>query len=132
MWAHLCWMAWKLPIGRPNCSRTLAYSTDISRTFCAPPHISAQSPTLPRSATRSRSFQPWPGGPSTPSAATSCSKIGRAQSELQSLAYLVCRLLLEKKNHQEPTPPLECGRPCRGGRNRRDDDPAGGRGVWHL
>src|SRR5687767_16024091 len=26
------------------------------------------------------------------------SKIGRATSELQSLAYLVCRLLLEKKN----------------------------------
>src|SRR5687767_15934008 len=25
-------------------------------------------------------------------------EIGRAQSELQSLAYLVCRLLLEKKN----------------------------------
>src|SRR5229473_2154491 len=27
------------------------------------------------------------------------SKIGRATSELQSLAYLVCRLLLEKKKH---------------------------------
>src|SRR5205823_13989602 len=26
-------------------------------------------------------------------------KIGRATSELQSLAYLVCRLLLEKKNN---------------------------------
>src|SRR2546425_2762886 len=25
-------------------------------------------------------------------------------SELQSLAYLVCRLLLEKKKHQQPTP----------------------------
>ena len=27
MSAHLCLIAWKLPIGRPNCTRTLAYST---------------------------------------------------------------------------------------------------------
>src|SRR2546425_8000263 len=30
-----------------------------------------------------------------------CAKIGRAQSELQSLAYLVCRLLLEKKKKSD-------------------------------
>src|SRR5215469_9990760 len=30
MLAHLCLMAWKEPIGRPNCSRTLAYSTESS------------------------------------------------------------------------------------------------------
>src|SRR2546429_572584 len=48
MLAHLCWMAWKLPIGRPNCSRTLAYSTDISRTFCA----RARGPRLERDALR--------------------------------------------------------------------------------
>src|SRR5205823_15087121 len=31
-------------------------------------------------------------------------KIGRAPSELQSLAYLVCRLLLEKKTKISPSP----------------------------
>src|SRR2546425_9392180 len=31
------------------------------------------------------------------SARESCRQIGRAHAELQSLAYLVCRLLLEKK-----------------------------------
>src|SRR5947207_3016426 len=41
MSAHLCLMAWKLPMGRPNCTRTLAYSTDISSTFCAQPICSA-------------------------------------------------------------------------------------------
>src|SRR5262245_61692518 len=70
MLAHLCWMAWKLPIGLPNCSRTLAYSTLISSTRWAPPHISAHSPTLPRSAMRSSSFQPSPGAPSMRSAGT--------------------------------------------------------------
>ena len=40
MSAHLCLIAWNEPIGRPNCTRTLAYSTDISSTFCAPPIIS--------------------------------------------------------------------------------------------
>ena len=39
----MCLMAWKLPIGLPNCSRTLAYATLISSTFWAPPHISAQT-----------------------------------------------------------------------------------------
>src|SRR2546423_6753522 len=35
-------------------------------------------------------------------------------SELQSLAYLVCRLLLEKKqsNYTEPPPPPSPRRPC--------------------
>ena len=45
MSAHLCLIAWNEPIGRPNCTRTFAYSTDISSTFCAPPIISFESAT---------------------------------------------------------------------------------------
>src|SRR2546423_7885919 len=39
---------------------------------------------------------------------TACSRSEEHTSELQSLAYLVCRLLLEKKNKQliPPPPPL--------------------------
>src|SRR2546425_9641816 len=33
----------------------------------------------------------------SPAMSIDCDQIGRAPSELQSLAYLVCRLLLEKK-----------------------------------
>src|SRR2546425_2445069 len=47
----------------------------------------------------SASDRSWPGW-------SSPTQIGRAQSELQSLAYLVCRLLLEKKKkstHYWPT-----------------------------
>ena len=40
MSAHLCLMAWNEPIGRPNWTRTFAYSTDMSRTCWAPPTIS--------------------------------------------------------------------------------------------
>ena len=36
MSAHLCLIAWNDPIGRPNCTRTLAYSTAISSTFWRP------------------------------------------------------------------------------------------------
>src|SRR5437016_9934518 len=74
------------------------------------PHISAHSPTLPRSVTRSRSFQPCPAGPSTRSAGTLTSRSATSQSlrrseehtsELQSLTNLVCRLLLEKKKKKK-------------------------------
>ena len=45
------------------------------------------------------------GGDSTDrvTAARTCGEIGRATSELQSQAYLVCRLLLEKKNNNTQT-----------------------------
>ena len=50
MSAHLCLMAWKLPMGRPNWIRVLAYSTDASSTRCAPPTCSAASATAARSS----------------------------------------------------------------------------------
>ena len=47
MLAQWCWMAWKLPMGRPNCTLFLAYSTAISRTCWELPTISAHLPTEP-------------------------------------------------------------------------------------
>src|ERR1700730_16644595 len=37
MSAHRCLIAWKLPIGRPNWTRSLAYSTAIANARAAPP-----------------------------------------------------------------------------------------------
>src|ERR1700724_1939768 len=63
MSAHLCLIAWKLPIGRPNWIRVLAYSTDASRTRCAPPTCSAASATAARSSVLDR---PGSAPPSVP------------------------------------------------------------------
>src|SRR5690625_6902080 len=73
MFAHLCLIAWKLPMGRPNCTRSLAYSTLISMVASAMPSSSLES----RMAAR---------------------RSEEHTSELQSRGHLVCRLLLEKKN----------------------------------
>ena len=56
-------MAWNEPIGRPNCTRTLAYSTAISSTFCAPPTCSAASATAAKSNTWLNTSQPLPSVP---------------------------------------------------------------------
>src|SRR5437879_3955269 len=63
MSAALCFTPWYEPIGLPNAMRLCAYSVVMSSTFCAPPHISAQSATIARSTTRARGAQPesfWP------------------------------------------------------------------------
>src|SRR2546429_9198230 len=70
MSAALCFTPWYEPIGLPNAMRIFAYSVVMSRTFCAPPHISAQSATVARSITRASGGQPPPLGPSTASAPT--------------------------------------------------------------
>ena len=41
MSASLCWIAWKEPIGRSNCSRSFAYASDMSKIRRAVPTISA-------------------------------------------------------------------------------------------
>ena len=43
MWAHLCLTAWNWPMGRPNCSRILAYSDAVSVAHRATPTASADS-----------------------------------------------------------------------------------------
>src|SRR6476646_4169246 len=68
MSAHLCLIAWNDPIGRPNCTRTFAYSTDISSTFCAPPIISLESATAAWSSSLENAAKPsWvlPSGDAT-------------------------------------------------------------------
>src|SRR5687767_15447466 len=60
--------------------------------------------TLFRSSSCSPCSTGWPRRP-TPSCPRRCARIRRSEehtSELQSLAYLVCRLLLEKKKKSEP------------------------------
>ena len=50
----MCLTAWKLPIGLPNCSRTLAYSVAVSSIQRASPAASAASTVAARSAKRWR------------------------------------------------------------------------------
>ena len=44
-------MTWNLPIGRPNCSRSLAYCTDRSTACCSAPAISSERASAPRART---------------------------------------------------------------------------------
>ena len=131
MLAHLCWIAWKLPIGLPNCSRTLAYSTLISSTRCAPPHISAQSATLARSTRRSSS---------APARRRGAEHGVRAdgdvvETDLAELARLVHGLEARRADARSPcastqkrlTPSLPVGRGVRAG----DDEEVGDVRVGH-
>ena len=52
--AHLCLMAWNWPIGRPNCSRILAYSDAVSVAQRATPTHSADSSVDISARARSR------------------------------------------------------------------------------
>ena len=54
MSAQRCFTAWNDPIGRPNCTRSLAYSTAMSSARAAPPSRSAAAKVAPRSSSRSR------------------------------------------------------------------------------
>ena len=65
MSAQRCLTAWNDPIGRPNCTRSFAYSTAISSARAAPPSKSAAAKVAPRSMSRSRSeaspiLRAWP------------------------------------------------------------------------
>src|SRR2546425_8617824 len=87
-----------LMIRRPPRSTLFPYTT-LFRSLLDVPR-----PVLPGSP-RSHAHRGWPAD-----APHDCRQparlggvqIGRAPSELQSLAYLVCRLLLEKKNTAAP------------------------------
>ena len=69
MSAQRCFTPWNWPIGRPNCTRTFAYSAAVSTHHCATPIASAASNTAARSRTRSdgQPGQPAIGGRATPS-----------------------------------------------------------------
>ena len=80
MSAALCFTPWYEPIGLPNAMRIFAYSVVMSRTFWAPPHISAQSATIARSTTRARGAQPESFWPSSAPAGTLTSLSFTSQS----------------------------------------------------
>ena len=61
--AQRCLMAWKLPMGRSNWRRTLAYSSAMSSARCAPPSCSAASATAATSSARSSTAAPSLGEP---------------------------------------------------------------------
>src|SRR3712207_7369719 len=97
-------------IRRPPRSTLLPYTT-LFRSFCPPPVSPGLKPSRSASCV---SVRPVPCAKRSASPALSCSAIacplcdsnlkttGRSEehtSELQSRQYLVCRLLLEKKNH---------------------------------
>ena len=63
MSAHLCLIAWKLPMGRPNWMRVFAYSTAESEQRWAPPTCSAARATAIRSSVLDR---PGSAPPSVP------------------------------------------------------------------
>ena len=52
MSANLCLIAWNEPIGTPNCSRCLAYSSVTSKIVCAVPTISSAVATVASSIAR--------------------------------------------------------------------------------
>ena len=62
--AHRCLIAWKAPIFLPNCSRTPAYSTAVSRHHLATPEASAAASVTTSARSRSRS-RPGTTVPST-------------------------------------------------------------------
>src|SRR2546425_5452002 len=81
-------------IRRPPRSTLFPYTT-LFRSSCPPAPRARLSPTS-TSPRRSR----WPAR----SAAATSPRSEEHTSELQSLAYLVCRLLLEKKTPAAPPP----------------------------
>ena len=54
MSANLCLIAWNEPIGTPNCSRCLAYSSVMSKIVCAVPTISSARHTVASSSASQR------------------------------------------------------------------------------
>ena len=85
MSASLNWIAWKVAIGFPNCTLSLAYSTASSRAARPIPQAWAPMPIRPASRPESICLNPWPGFPSRFSAGTSASsKTSSAVPEARS------------------------------------------------
>ena len=122
MSAHLCLMAWNEPIGRPNCTRTLAYSTAISSTFWAPPTCSAARPTAARSSTVDSTSQPSPSVPMSVAGVSANS----------SLACLRVWSIVDSAVRVRPAAsPSTANRLTPGAGAGGDDDQVGGVAVEH-
>src|SRR2546425_5534964 len=90
-------------IRRPPRSTLFPYTTLFRSWCCSPPHLEQDGMGAPVAAERRQAavgHVPLPNG-QHPDLDVLCGAVARSEehtSELQSLAYLVCRLLLEKKN----------------------------------
>src|SRR2546425_9601842 len=95
---RLCFCFFFLMIRRPPRSTLFPYTT-LFRSRQVSPARPRRSAVPHRSARRA---PPATGSvPATVQIPLQAGQIGRATSELQSLAYLVCRLLLEKKKKKK-------------------------------
>ena len=127
MSAHLCLIAWNEPIGRPNCTRSLAYCTDMSSTNCAPPIISLASATAAWSSVLLNAGEAVAGA---------AERLGLdvVELELRLLARHVHRRERRAREpvgvaaHREERDAVGAGR---AGRARDDDDEVGGEAVEH-
>ena len=81
---------WKSPIGRPNCSRSLAYAVAASSAACASPVAAAAIPSRPESRAAIAMAMPWPSSPTRRSASTgvplktTCRTVSQARPILRS------------------------------------------------
>src|SRR2546423_8091181 len=94
-------------IRRPPRSTLFPYTT-LFRSLVAPGDRGASMRTLHR-------YQPWPPVPQHSQGSLDSTLVRSEEhtSELQSLAYLVCRLLLEKKKkHHRSTDPKSVAAPA--------------------
>ncbi len=86
MSARACLTAWNWPMGRPNWTRTLAYSDAVSRHQRAIPALSAAASTCARPRTSSSRRTTWgpPAATVTPSPTSSSAPSGRVASRAGS------------------------------------------------
>src|SRR3712207_8679546 len=97
-----------LMIRRPPRSTLFPYTT-LFRSTSTPSYGSSSGRSSPAYGRQVTSSTPSSTSPSPSQAAVvsaSCSRSEEHTSELQSRQYLVCRLLLEKKNLKHPSTPL--------------------------
>ena len=93
--AHMCLIAWKLPIGLPNCSRTFAYSVAVCSVQRASPAASAASTVAARSSTR------WAETSSTSARAESSTNPRQRTGEVRGLQRFD-RHAVGRRVHEQP------------------------------
>ena len=79
MSAQRCLTAWNEPIGRPNCSRSLAYSVDCSAVAPAMPASSAATSTVPRRRSTEASSR-WASAPRSDTAVVASGTSGSIEA----------------------------------------------------
>src|SRR3712207_6978734 len=88
-------------IRRPPRSTLFPYTT-LFRSTAGPTPTLRGRPSAAETPTPARSGPAWPVRCEAPGRRPAAPRSEEHTSELQSRQYLVCRLLLEKKNRQQP------------------------------